>query len=203
MMPFRTMVRNNIAKVEALDVDIIAPSHGTLYKDPKFIIDAYKDWTSDEVANEVIIAYISMHGSTKKAAERLAGALMEKGVTVKVFNLSTADLGELAMALVDAATLVVATPTVLSSAHPMAIYAAHLVNALRPKLKYVGLLISYSWGGMAVQQLQGCMSSIKPEIIEPVMIKGHPDGEDVNNINSLADEIFKKHEALNITSGGE
>ncbi len=203
MMPFRTMVRNNVSKVEALDVEIIAPSHGPMYRDAKFIIDAYKDWTSDEVANEVIVAYISMHGSTRRAAERLASALMERGISVKVFNLSTADLGELAMALVDAATLVLATPTVLSSAHPMAIYAAHLVNALRPKLKYVGMVVSYNWGGMAVQQVKGCMSAIKPEILEPVMIKGHPDEKDMEMINGLADEIFKKHEALNITSGGE
>ncbi len=206
MMPFRAAVRNDIKKVEVLDIEIIAPSHGPMYKDPQFIIDAYKDWTSDEVANEVVIAYVSMHGSTKRAAERLAGALIERGITVKVFNLPTADLGELAMALVDAATVVIATPTVLSSAHPMAIYAAHLVNALRPKLKFVGIITSYSWGGMAVQQLQGCLGSIKPEVLEPVMIKGNPRDEDMKRIEEFANEIFKKHEQIGIIdkkSGGE
>jgi flavorubredoxin len=199
MMPFRVAVRNNLKKVESLDIEIIAPSHGPMYKDPKFIIDAYMEWTSDDVANEVIIAFVSMHGSTKKAAEHLADSLMEKGISVKVFNLTTADIGELAMALVDAATLVIATPMVLSSAHPMAVYVAHLVNALRPKLKHIGIMTSYSWGGLAVQQLQGCLSSIKPEIIEPLMIKGHPDDEDLMKIEGLADEILKKHEALKIT----
>ncbi len=205
MMPFRAAVRNNVKKVESLDIDIIAPSHGPMYKDPKFIIDAYKDWASDEVRNEVIIAFISMHGSTRNAAEYLADSLMEKGISVKVFNLSTADIGEMAMALVDAATMVVATPTVLSGAHPMAIYAAHLVNALRPKLKFVGVMTSYSWGGMAVQQLKGCLSAISPEVLEPVMIKGLPREEDLVKIDELADEIFKKHGTLNITekSGGE
>jgi flavorubredoxin len=198
MMPFRAAVRGNVKKVEALDIDIIAPSHGPLYRDPKFIIDAYKDWTSDEVKNEVIVAYVSMHGSTKIAAEHLVSALMERDITVKVFNLVTADIGELAMALVDAATMIIATPTVLSSAHPAAIYAAYLTNALRPKLKHIGIITSYNWGGLAVQHIQGCLSAIKPEILEPVMVKGIPKEEDRKKIEGLADEVLKRHKSLGI-----
>ncbi len=198
MMPFRTMVRKNVEKVESLDIDIIAPSHGPMYRDSKFIMDAYKDWTSDEVANEVIIAYVSMHGSTKKAAEHLADALMERGMTVKVFNLSTADIGEIAISLVDAATLVLAAPTVLGGIHPSAIYAAYLVNALRPKLKQIGIMTSYGWGGMAIQHVQNCVTVIKPEIMEPLLIKGRPGKDDLERIDSLADEIVKRHETLKI-----
>ncbi len=204
MMPFRMMVRKNVQKIESMDVEIIAPSHGPLYKDPKFIIDAYKDWTSDDVKNEAIIAYVSMHGSTKKAAEHLAGALMERGISVKVFNLSTADIGELAMALVDAATMVIAAPTVLGGIHPSAIYAAYLVNALRPKLKVMGIISSYSWGGMAAQHVQNCISVIKPDMLEPLLIKGDPEEEDLRKIEAMADEILKKHRDLNlIEKGGE
>jgi len=196
MMPFRRMVRKNVEKVESLDIDIIAPSHGPLYRDVKFIINAYKDWTSDEVKNEVIIAFLSMHGSTRKAAEHLADALIERGVTVKMFNLSSADIGEIAMSLVDSATLILAAPTVLGGTHPSAIYAAYLVNALRPKLKYIGIISSYGWGGMAVQHVQGCLTAIKPEILEPIMIKGLPREEDLKKIEGLAEEIAKKHQAL-------
>ncbi len=198
MMPFRMMVRKNVEKVESLDVEIIAPSHGPMYRDPKFMIEAYKEWTSDEVKNEVIIAFISMHGSTRKAAEHLASALIERGITVRLFNLTTADIGEIAMALVDAATLVLAAPTVLGGAHPSAIYAAYLVNALRPKLKHIGIISSYGWGGMAVQHIQNCLTAVRPEVLEPVMIKGHPKDEDLKKIDKLADEILKRHKELNL-----
>ncbi len=198
MMPFRTTVRKNVEKIESLDMEIIAPSHGPMYKDPKFIIDAYKDWTSEDVKNEAIIAFVSMHGSTRKAAEHLAETLMERGITVKVFNLSTADIGELAMALVDAATLVLAAPTVLGGIHPSAIYAAYLVNALRPKLRHIGIISSYGWGGMAVQHVQNCVTVIKPEVFEPVLIRGHPGEEDLRKIDDMAEEIMKKHENLNL-----
>ncbi len=197
MMPFRMMVRKNVEKIEAMDIDIIAPSHGPMYRDPKFMIEAYKEWTSDEVKNEVIIAFVSMHGSTRKAAEHLASALIERGITVRLFNLTTADIGEIAMALVDAATLVLAAPTVLGGTHPSAIYAAYLVNALRPKLKHIGIISSYGWGGMAVQHIQSCLTAVRPEVLEPVMIKGYPRNEDLKKIDKLADEILKRHKELN------
>ncbi len=198
MMPFRMMVRKNVEKIESMDIEIIAPSHGPMYKDPKFIIEAYKEWTSDDVKNEVIIAFVSMHGSTRKAAEHLASALIERGISVKMFNLTTADIGELAMALVDAATMVIAAPTVLGGTHPSAIYAAYLVNALRPKLKHIGIISSYGWGGMAVQHIQNCLTAVRPEVLEPVMIKGHPKDEDLKRVENLADEILKRHEKLNL-----
>ncbi len=52
MMPFRTAIEKNIEKISELEIAMIAPSHGPIYKDPTFIIDAYKEWISDEVKNE-------------------------------------------------------------------------------------------------------------------------------------------------------
>ncbi len=71
MMPFRKKIIGHLNKLENLKIDMIAPSHGQVYDNPKMILDAYKDWTSDNVKNEVVIPYISMHGSTKKMVEYL------------------------------------------------------------------------------------------------------------------------------------
>ena len=81
-------------------------------------------------------------------------ALMRKGITVKPFNLSRIDIGELAMALVDAATIVIGSPTVLAGPHPLAVYAAYLANALRPKTRFVSMIGSYGWGGKMVGDLK-------------------------------------------------
>jgi flavorubredoxin len=59
MMPFRAIIRKNLEKIKDLPIEIIAPSHGPLYKRPEFIIDAYKEWTSDTAKNEVDSAVIS------------------------------------------------------------------------------------------------------------------------------------------------
>lgn len=198
MMPFRTAIRKNLGKIEGLDIDMIAPSHGPVYKNPDFIINAYKEWISDEVKNEVVIPYVSMHGSTAAMVNYLTNALMERGIEVKPFNLTVADIGELAMALVDAATVVIASPTVLSGAHPSTIYAAYLANALRPKTRFASIIGSYNWGGKMVEQLAGMIKNLKVEIIEPVVIKGYPKEEDFKLLDKMADEIYEKHKNIEV-----
>ncbi len=198
MMPFRKTVSKNIAKVEKLKPQIIAPSHGPIYSNPKFIIDAYKDWTSDDVKNEVVLPYVSMHDSTRYMVDFLIDSLIERGITVKPFNLTVADIGELAMALVDAATIVLATPTILSGPHPSAAYAAILANALRPKTKFATIIGSYGWGGKTVDILVDLMKNLKVEILEPVLVKGLPKEKDYQALDKLVEKIYLKHKEIGI-----
>jgi flavorubredoxin len=193
MMPFRTIIRKNLEKIKNLAMDMIAPSHGPVYNTPNFILKAYKDWASDGVKNEVVIPYISMHGSTKKMVDYFSEALIERGITVKQFNLSETDIGKLAMALVDAATVVIGSPTVLVGPHPKVVYAACLANALRPKLRFASIIGSYGWGGRMVEQLVGMIPNLKVEILDPVVIKGFPKEADFEALDRLADGILSKH----------
>ncbi|HPS56316.1 MAG TPA: FprA family A-type flavoprotein, partial [Sedimentisphaerales bacterium] len=147
MLPFRSQINKNIEKIKDLDIEMIAPSHGPVHNDPQFIIDAYKDWSSEKGKNLVIIPYVSMHGSTSKMVTYLLDALIERGIEVKQFELSTVDIGKLAISLVDCTTVVIGTSTVLMGPHPCAAYAAFLANALRPKFKFASVIGSYGWGG--------------------------------------------------------
>jgi len=192
-MPFRTAIGKNLEKIKALEIDMIAPSHGPVYDRPEFIINAYKDWVSDNVKNEVVLAFISMHESTKKMVEYFVNALIERGITVRQFNLAAVDIGKLAIALVDAATIVLGSPTVLTGAHPQVAYAAILANALRPKTKFASIIGSYSWGGKMIEQITGLISNLKVELLEPVMVKGCPKNDDFAALERLADEILAKH----------
>ncbi len=198
MMPFRPIIRKNLARIQDLPIDIIAPSHGPVYNNPDFILNAYKDWASDDVKNEVVIPYISMHGTTKQMIDYFADALIERGITVKQFNLSEPDIGKLAMALVDAATVVIGSPTVLVGPHPKVAYAAYLANALRPKLKFLSIIGSYGWGGRMVEQLAGMIPNLQVEILDPVVTKGVPKKEEFKSLDRLADEIANKHNELGI-----
>jgi len=198
MMPFRTTIKKNLEKIKDLEIEMIAPSHGPVYDNPEFILKAYRDWISDGVKNEVVIPYISMHGSTRQMIEYFVGALVERGITVKQFNLAKTDIGKLAMALVDAATIVIGSPTVLVGPHPNVVYAVYLTNALRPKLKFASIIGSYGWGGKMVEQLVGMIPNLKVEILEPIVIKGFPKEKDFKALDRLADEILNKHKERNI-----
>ena len=199
MMPFRTSIRGYLEKVNALSAAMIAPSHGPIYRNPQFILDAYADWTSDTVKNEVVIPYSSMHGSTQKMVEYLVDALLARGITVQPFNLSKTDVGELAMALVDPATVVIATPTVLFGPHPQVVYATYLANLLKPKVRFASVIGSYGWGGKAVETIVKMLDHLKVEVLEPVMVRGLPDEAAMQGLDRLADDILKKHQEIRIT----
>ncbi|HEX75862.1 MAG TPA: FprA family A-type flavoprotein [Dehalococcoidia bacterium] len=193
MMPFRTNIQKNLEKIKDYAIDIIAPSHGSMYDKPEFILKAYHSWAFDEPKNIVVLPYVSMHGSTCEMVEYLVGALAQMGVTVKQFDLTVTDLGKLAMALVDAATIVIGTPTVLAGPHPSVVYAAFLANALRPNLKFASIIGSYGWGGKAVEQLIGMLPNLKIELLTPVLSKGFPKEEDFKALETLASTIAQKH----------
>jgi flavorubredoxin len=200
MMPFRTNIKKHLEKIRDLQIEIIAPSHGPVYQKPSFIMDAYKDWVSDRVKNEVLIPYVSMHGSTKKMVDYFTEALIKRNIAVKPFNLTRTDIGELAMALVDAATIVIGSPTVLVGPHPAALYATYLANALRPKTRFTSLIGSYGWGGKMAEQITGMLTNLKVEVIEPVIIKGFPKEADFRALDRLADDILRKHKDSNVIS---
>jgi len=196
MMPLRNMAQKNLDKLSSLDVAFIAPSHGPVYDRPALITDAYAKWISGPYRNVVILPFVSMHGSTLKMVAALSESLAERGVAVEAFDLTTADIGRIAEALVDAPTLVVGTPTVLGGPHPGVIGAAYLVNMLKPRLKYLSVIGSYGWGGKAVDTLAGMLENIKAELLPPVLCKGLPTDEDFRSLDALADAIAEKHSTL-------
>ena len=198
MMPFRTIIQRNLEKIKDLQIDVIAPSHGPLHNRPGFILEAYKDWVHAPPKNIVVLPYISMHDSTKKMVEYFIGALIDRGITVKQFNLSRTDVGKLAMALVDAATIVIGSPTVLAGPHPNVVYAVYLTSVLRPKLKFASVIGSYGWGGRTVEQIKEMLSNLKLDLLEPVFIKGLPRKEDFRALDRLADDISDKHKEHNL-----
>ncbi len=193
MMPFRLQIQKNLEKIKDYKIDIIAPSHGPIHDKPQFIINAYRMWAYDEPGNIVVIPYVSMHGSTRRMVAYLVENLTRKGITVKQFDLAVSDIGKLAIALVDAATIVIGTPTVLTGPHPNAAYAAFLANAIKPKAKFASVIGSYGWGGRAVEQIAAMIPNLKVEILAPVIIKGYPKETDFQALDKLADTIVAKH----------
>lgn len=193
MMPFRAIITKNLQKIGSLDFDVIAPSHGPVYDRPAFILDAYRDWVSPQMTNEVVLPYVSMHGSTEAMVKHLIDALARHGVTVHAFDLAVTDIGKLAITLVDAATLIVGTPTVHVGPHPAVYYAAHLANLLRPKLKYAAIVGSYGWSSKAIEQITELIPRLKVDVLGTVLHKGHPTDETFGQLDALAAAVAKAH----------
>jgi flavorubredoxin len=199
MSPFRNIIRKNLERLRDLEVEIVAPSHGPLHRGIGFIAGCYSDWASDEVKNKAAVVYVTMHGSTERIAGFFIEALEKKGINVNAFNLTDADTGDIAMALIDSATVVIGSPMVLAGPHPKAVFIAYLVKALRPKTRFLSVIGSYGWGGKLAEQLAEMLGSVGAEIIEPVLVKGYPKESDFKLLEELAEKIKSKHIELGLS----
>lgn len=193
MMPFSNKTKSYLDDIKEIDPNVIAPSHGPLYNDPDMILEAYEEWVSSDMKNKVVIPYVSMHGSTERMVEYFADSLIDKGVEVDLFHMTKSDIGNLAMASVDAATVVIGSPMVLGGAHPVMFYVSYLVNALKPNTKYLSIIGSFGWGGRMINQLKDNLSSLNAKLLDPVKSKGYPNKKNLEALDELADKISSKH----------
>ncbi len=193
MMPFRSSIVKYMAELKEKKIAIIAPSHGPLVRPASRILDLYQQWIGDQVKNFVLIPYVSMHGSTSQMVTYLTELLIERGVGVKPFKVTSPDTGALALELVDAATVVFASPTVLFGPHPDMVSVAYLANLLKPKTRYASIIGSYGWGGKTVDTITNLIPHIKAELLTPVYIQGAPGENARKELVILADLIAAKH----------
>ena len=198
MMPFRGVCKKYTQQVKDLNPDMILPSHGPIYKNPKFILDLYADWTADEGKNLVLLPYVSMYGSTEEMVDYLVEKLNAKGIKTEKFDIVTGDLGDLAMGLVDASAIILGSSMVLASPHPMAANVAYLANLLRTKAKIASFVGSYGWGGNLFGKLSEMLSGLKLDVIEPLLVKGKPKKDDFKKLDEMVEIIYTKFSSYHL-----
>ena len=196
MMPFRPHCKKYLDKIKEINPSMICPSHGGVYKNPDFILDAYYEWTADTPKNKVVIPFVSMYQNTERMVDRLAEKLREEGVEVHKFDLISDDIGDLAVELVDAATVVFGASMVLAMPHPYAFFGGYLTNALRPNVKFMSILGSYGWGGNLVGKIEENTNLLQAQKLDYITVKGRAKQEDLERIDALAHTIAQKHKEI-------
>ena len=199
MMPFRMMCKKYTQMIKDMNVEYVLPSHGPVYKDPSFILDLYTDWTADTPKNLVVLPYVSMYESTKSMIDYIADKLNAQGIETFKFDIIDDDLGDLAMSLVDAATIVLGTSMVLAGPHPAAVNIAYLASVLRPKAKFAALVGSYGWGGKLFDLIAQLLAPLKLDIVaEPLQVKGKPNSQDFVKLDEIVNAIAEKHKSVGL-----
>ena len=192
MMPFRKAGERAMKKLADLPIELIAPSHGPMWRHPERILSLYRKWTAGETLPKVVVAYVSMWGSTERLIRIAAETLLGEGVQVAVHELAHVDVGDLAGDLVDARAIVLGAPTVIGALHPAALNAAHLVRTLKPPLRYAAVLSSYGWGGGALRQAGEILGPTGIEVVGAVEIHGAPNADAEARAAALAEELATK-----------
>lgn len=194
---FGMQVQNLLKKAAALDIQIICPLHGPVLKENlEYYVNLYQTWSSYGVESEgVMIAYTSVYGHTKEAAELLAQKLTEKGCPkVVVADLAREDKAECVEDAFRYGKLVLATTTYNTEMFPfMREFIDELISHNYQK-RTVALMENGSWAPMAAKamraRLEGCKDLTFTE--NTVQIRSALNEENIAQIEALADELMAK-----------
>ena len=115
--PYSQMVARKLNEIKAmnLDIDMIAPSHGAIWRDnPIQIIDLYSKWSSGYSEDMISIVYDTMWDGTKKLAHRIADKIksISPDTVLKIFSVSKQDKNDIMTDIFKSKAVIVGSPTV-------------------------------------------------------------------------------------------
>lgn len=196
---FSTLVKNALKKLSPLDIKMICPVHGPVWRtNPSRIFDLYQKLSDQKTEEGVAIIYGSMYGNTEKMAETIARTLAVRGIkNVRIFDVSKTHLSYLLADMWRYEGLVLGSCTYNNALFPpMENLVRTLVNQ-KMKNHTLGVFGSYSWGGGALKELQEFANKSGYDLVEStVEVKGTPNKEDFEKGvalgNEMADKIIAK-----------
>lgn len=194
---YGAQVQALLKKASALDIKTIAPLHGpVLFENLGYYLDLYNTWSSYQPESEgVMIAYTSVYGNTKKAAELLKSELEALGCKkVTISDLAREDMAEAVEDAFRYDTLVLATTTYNADIFPfMKEFINHLTERNFQKRR-VGLIENGSWAPTAAKTMKKMLEGCKElEFAETaVQIKSSLSEQSREQISALAGELLKK-----------
>lgn len=194
MRPFKDKVREAVAKVVELPVQLICPSHGPLLRrDPQGAIAAYQRWSAPPPASDkprVLLLTLSPHGNTRDMATHVRQGLESHGLEVLERAIVTMESGELRDLLEQTDALVVATPTINRDAPPPVWHALSLLSSVTPRGKTAAVFGSYGWSGEAVKMVEERLVGLKYTLATPgIHFRFAPTDEDRQACRAFGDRV--------------
>lgn len=196
VMPFPQFVLKALDKVKGMDIRMIAPSHGPVYRNPKKIIKAYERWALGPLEPKALVIYVSMWGNTETLAKTIVDAISTEGVEAVPYDMLAADISHVTKDLVDASAVVVGSPTLLGGIHPLVGTMVGLIKGLRPRVRLAAIFGSYGWGGGAIEQIKNILQSAGFEIVDILKVRGRPKDEDLGKAANLGKLVAQRVEEI-------
>ena len=189
VLPYGVQVQGVLKAVEGLNIEIIASSHGIIWrKHIDKIIEGYKAWSSNEVEKKVVIVYDSMWGSTKVMADAIYGAFESKGYKIVKKNLQKEHMSDIMTDIITAEYICVGSPTLNNNLLPGVAGFLSYLRGLAPKKRKAIAFGSFGWGGQSIDQVAEVLESSGFEVIEKIKQKYIPSEEDLDNIKKIIEE---------------
>ena len=192
---YSKMVQKALDKLDDLSIEVVASSHGPVWREnPEYIIDFYDRLSSHQTEDGVVVVYGSMYGNTKLMAERIARSAAENGVeNVVVYDASRTDNSYLISDIWKYKAVIIGSCAYNTKVFPPIESLLSALNNRKIKNHYLGIFGSYSWSGGGVKGIKEFSENNKLELVEPVIEAKHsPNNNKFLNCDKLGKNIAEK-----------
>jgi len=183
LTPFSRILKRKLDEILALNlqIDIIATSHGVIWRDnPMQIVEKYAQWCDDYQENQISVIYDTMWGGTKRLAEKIAEGISsaDPEVKVKVINIAKTDVNDAITEVFKAKTVVIGSPTINRTILHSVAGLIELMRGLGFKKKKAGAFGCYGWSGEAVKYIRELLEKAGFQLIdEELKTTWYPDND--------------------------
>lgn len=187
LLPFAPMVQTALKKVGGLDIKIIAPDHGPIWRtNLGAVLSWYARWAEQKPLLKALIVYETMWGSTEMMARSIEEGLVSEGIDVRSIRIRDCHRSNIATELLDTAALIVGSPTLNNQVFPTVAEILSYAKGLRRKNLLGAAFGSHGWSGGAVAQIVEALNAMKVAMIgDPVDIEYVPEKESLMRCREL------------------
>lgn len=183
VLSYGNQVNKALDAVSGLDIDMIAPSHGLIWRERiKDVIGMYRKWANNECDQKAVIVYDTMWKSTEKVAQAIAEAFEEKDIQVHVAELQTSHISDVMTQLLTSKYICVGSPTLNNGMLPTVASFLTYMKGLSPKGRTGLAFGSYGWGGQSVPQVQDILEGCGFTMMDPVKVQYVPNEKTIKEI---------------------
>lgn len=176
LMLFDRPVAGALKAIGGLEIEMIAPSHGLIWRTHiSEIVQAYQKWSANETVEKAVIVYDSMWGSTAKIAAAIQAAFENKGISVKMICLTANHISDVMTEVIDAKYLCIGSPTLNNNMMPTVASFLTYLKGLAPKNRTGLAFGSYGWSGQSIGLVETMLKDTKMVILEKIKVQYVPD----------------------------
>lgn len=193
--PFSPLVKKKITDITAMNLDIklICPSHGLIWKDnPLQIVEQYARWADNYQENQITIVYDTMWNSTRLMAQAIAEGIekADKEVTVKLYNLSKEDKNDVLTQMFRSKAVLVGSPTINNGISHAVAGVLEMAKGLKFKNKKAAAFGSYGWGGEGVKLINERLAGMGLAVVnDGLRLQWVPDQDGINACREFGEKF--------------
>lgn len=194
--PYGMQAHKALEAVKGLDLKMIAPSHGCIWRSHiDEILENYEAWTTYQTEEKAVVVFDSMWHSTESMAREICDAFIAEGVSAQLVDVKTTHISDIMLYMCDAKYVAVGSPTLNSNMLPTIASFLTYMRGLSPKNEQrIGLAFgSYGWAPLGPKQVYAELENAKFQLPVPVVAQQWIPSEE--NLAELQDTVRKMIEA--------